>query len=200
MNDAPRLPPIPPRQWSPSAREALAILSEEASRIGLDPADDTHVHNLPCTQLHHPELMKRMFPVLMFLLRDLALPSRYRELAILRVAWLRQAEYEWTQHVLIARSCGVADEEIRKLAGGSDPGDWGEIEALILRAVGELLDTTRIADETWDRLMAHLGAQQMVELIHVVGVYDMIAMFMNSTGMELEPGLEEIRFARFVEA
>jgi 4-carboxymuconolactone decarboxylase len=197
MNDKPRLGPIPARQWSDAAREAIAILSEEASRIGLDPSDDTHVHNLPSTQLHHPELMQSYFPFLQFLLWKGTLPARYRELAILRVAWLRQAEYEWTQHVLIARSVGVTDEELRGIAGAFDPAKWETTDALVIEAVGELIESACLSDETWNGLAAQLDVKQLIELIHVIGNYDLIAMFMKSTGMELEQGLEDIRFAAF---
>ena len=197
MSDKPRLPPIPARQWSDSAREALAILSVEARKIGLDPSDDTHVHNLPCTQLHHPELMKRYFPFLAYLLSEGSLPPRLRELAILRVAWLRQAEYEWTQHVLIARTVGVSDDEIRRIAGPIDANRWDPAEGLVIRAVDELIKEGGTSDETWNGLMAHLDQKQMVELIHVIGNYDLIAMFMNSTRMELEPNVSDIRFECF---
>lgn len=198
MTDKPRLPPIPARQWSEAAREALAILSVEASRIGLDPSDDRHVHNLPSTQLHHPELMKRYFPFLDFLLHEGSLPPRYRELAILRVAWLRQAEYEWTQHVMIARTVGISDDEIRQVAGTFDASRWDRPDGLVIQAVGELIESAGMSDEIWNGLMTCLDQKQMVELIHVVGNYDLIAMFMNSTGMELEPNVEDIRFESFV--
>lgn len=197
MTDKVRLPPIPARQWSDSAREALAILSVEASKIGLDPSDDRHVHNLPCTQLHHPELMKRYFPFLDFLLREGSLPPRYRELAILRVAWLRQTEYEWTQHVLIARTVGVSDDEIRRIASPFNASRWDPPEALVIQAVGELIEEGGLSDGTWNGLMAHFDQKQMVELIHVIGNYDLIAMFMNSTRMELEPDVNDIRFESF---
>ncbi|MEZ5735979.1 MAG: carboxymuconolactone decarboxylase family protein [Novosphingobium sp.] len=200
MSDKPRLPPIPARQWSDAAREAIAILSPEASQIGLDPSDDTHVHNLPSTQLHHPELMKSYFPFLQFLLWGGTLPARYRELAILRVAWLRQAEYEWTQHVLIARSEGISDADIRRIAGTFDPGQWEPADALVIRAVGELIESACLSNETWTGLTAHLDAKQLIELIHVVGNYDLIAMFMKSTGMELEDNLEDIRFEAFADS
>lgn len=197
MSDKVRLPPIPARQWSQAAREAISILSADAAKIGLDPADDTHVHNLPSTQLHHPELMKSYFPFLQFLLWGGTLPARYRELAILRVAWLRQAEYEWTQHVMIARGEGISDEDIRRIAGPFDPGEWDPADALAIRAAGELIGDACLSDETWTGLSAHLDVKQLIELIHVVGNYDLIAMFMKSTGMELEDNLEDIRFEAF---
>ncbi len=200
MSDKPRLPPIPARQWSQAARDAISILSEAAAKIGLDPADDTHVHNLPSTQLHHPELMKSYFPFLQFLLWGGTLPGRYRELAILRVAWLRQAEYEWTQHVLIARGEGVSDDEIRRIAGPFDPDQWESADAFAIRATGELLEDACLSNETWNGLAAHLDVKQLIELIHVVGNYDLIAMFMKSTGMELEDNLEDIRFEAFAKS
>jgi 4-carboxymuconolactone decarboxylase len=197
MKEPPRIAPVPPRQWSNTAREAIAILSVPASRIGLDPADDTHVHNLVCTQLRHPELMKAYFPFLHFLLNQGTLQPRYRELAILRVAWLRQAEYEWTQHVLIGRTTGLTDDEICRLAGDFEPAQWESIDALVIRAAGELVQLGRISDDTWRGLLPHLDVKQLIELIHVVGNYDLIAMFMNSTGLELEAGLDDVRFTSF---
>src|SRR5262249_22041159 len=151
-----------------AAREAIAILSVDASKIGLDPSDDRHVHNLPSTQLHHPELMKRYFPFLAYLLSEGRLTPRYRELAILRVAWLRQTEYEWTQHVMIARTVGISDTEIRRVAGDFDAERWGHIEGLVIQSVGELIEKAGMSDQTWNGLMAHLDEQQIVELIHVV--------------------------------
>lgn len=197
MNDKPRVPPIPPREWSDAAREAIAILSEPASRIGLDPADETHVHNLVCTKLQHPELMKSFFPFLRFLLYTGLLEPRYRELAILRVAWLRQAEYEWTQHVLISRGLGITDDEIRQVTCKPDPDYWGPTEAAVIQAVDELLSSACISDETWNRLQPRLGDKKLIELIHVIGNYDLLAMFMKSTGLELESGLDDIRFDHF---
>jgi alkylhydroperoxidase family enzyme len=197
MQPEPRVPPIPPRRWSAAARAAIAILHEPASRIGLDPDDATHVHNLVCTQLHHPELMRPYFPFIVHLLQDLELSPRLRELAILRVGWLRQAEYEWTQHVLIARGVGLSDAEIARLTRELDESEWTPLEAAVVRATDELIGRARISDETWAALEPELGARRLIELIHVVGNYELIAMFMNSTGLQLEPDAEELRFAAF---
>jgi alkylhydroperoxidase family enzyme len=197
MAEEPRVPPIPARRWTPEARAAIAILHEPASRIGLDPDDDTHVHNLVCTQLHHPELMQRYFPFIVHLLQGLELAPRLRELAILRVGWLRQAEYEWTQHVLIGRSVGLADAEIGRLTRELDPGDWAPLDAMVIRATDELIGAARISDGTWAALEPQLGVRRLIELIHVVGNYDLIAMFMNSTGLQLEPDAEPLRFSAF---
>src|SRR2546423_2395168 len=46
------------------------------------------------------------------LLSSLALDGRVRELAILRVARLSAAEYEWVQHVPIALAAGASEEQV----------------------------------------------------------------------------------------
>lgn len=46
------------------------------------------------------------------------LTPRRKELAILTVAWAREAEDEWHQHVDISRSKGVTLDEIRAIGGG----------------------------------------------------------------------------------
>lgn len=197
MTTRPRIPPVPPREWSDAAREAVAILSEQARHVGVDPADDTHMPNLTCTQLQHPDLMQSYFPFIRYLLWEGKLDARYRELAILRVAWLRQAEYEWTQHVLIGREAGLTDEEIRRVTRQQDSADWNPVEAAVIRAVDELLESACIADDTWNTLHANLATEPLIELIHVIGNYDLIAMFMNSTGLELEKDMETTRFSHF---
>jgi len=197
MSTAPRIPPVPPRQWSDEAREAVSILSEHASQAGLDPSDETRMPNLTCTQLQHPELMKSFFPFIKYLLWEGKLEARYRELAILRVAWLRQAEYEWTQHVLIGREAGLTDVEISRVIEGSGSEQWDPVEASAISAVDQLLESASLTDDTWDTLLANLGVEQLIELIHVIGNYDLIAMFMNATGLELEEGMGSARFSCF---
>src|SRR5213594_1007617 len=50
------------------------------------------------------------------LLTDLALDALLRELAILRVARLTpHAEYEWVQHVPIAKAVGASDAQVSAL-------------------------------------------------------------------------------------
>ncbi len=38
--------------------------------------------------------------------------KRKREIAVLRVAHVTRSNYEWTQHLVVAKSVGVSDDEI----------------------------------------------------------------------------------------
>lgn len=70
--------------------------------------------------LHRPQLARAMNLLGAVLLQGDARPGadgaepsldpRFRELAIMRVAWLTKSNYEWTQHWRIARAIGVPAE------------------------------------------------------------------------------------------
>ena len=77
------------------------------------------------------------------------LDARQRELLVLRVAARRGAEYEWRQHVVIARDLGFTDADIERIAEGPHADGWSAIDAAMLRAVDELVADAEITDDTW---------------------------------------------------
>ena len=74
---------------------------------------------------HHPKLLKRWMVFGNHILFKSTLPDRERELLILRIAWRCRAEYEWGQHVVITRRCGVDDAEMARIKEGPDAPDVG---------------------------------------------------------------------------
>lgn len=54
-------------------------------------------------------------------------------------------------------------------------------------AADELHDRRVITDRTWRALAAQLTERQLVELCFLVGHYEMLAMTLNSLGVEPEP-------------
>jgi alkylhydroperoxidase family enzyme len=66
---------------------------------------------------------------------------------------------------------------------------WSERRAAILAAVDELHGERFLSDATWQRAAAHLAPEQMLELCMLTGHYEMVAMTLNSAGVQLEDGL-----------
>ena len=96
--EKPRIPPLEPDEQDDQARELLA----GAAAPGL-PAS-----NIFATLVRHPGLFRKWMPFGGKLLAG-KLPARERELLILRTGWRCQSAYEWGQHVLIGRHCGLTD-------------------------------------------------------------------------------------------
>jgi 4-carboxymuconolactone decarboxylase len=58
--------------------------------------------------------------------------------------------------------------------------------AAVLCAVDELHDDSFVSDQTWDALRSHFVDQQLIELVFLIGQYSMIAMALNSLGIQIE--------------
>ena len=118
------------------------------------------------------------------------LDAQLRELAILRVAHLTGANYEWTQHVPLAKETGVTDaqvEAIRHGADGAGADAFNEVEKRVLRFTDEVTQDVKASAETFSALEKDLGPRQMVELALAIGFYGMVARVMESFEVELEP-------------
>ena len=53
----------------------------------------------------------------------------------------------------------------------------------------EIVADRYVSDETWKRLAEHLDRKQLMDLVFTIGAYDLLAMAMNTFGLELDPGL-----------
>lgn len=118
------------------------------------------------------------------------LPADVREKLILRTGWNCRSRYEWGQHVDVALTAGVADADILRVAQGpqafADP-----LARALMQACDELCRDHVIADATWRILATRYDEPLRIEITMLVGHYQMVAGFLNSTGITLEPALEE---------
>jgi alkylhydroperoxidase family enzyme len=132
------------------------------------------------------------------LLNDLALDPLLRELAILRVARLTpHAEYEWVQHVPIARSVGASDEQIEALERDDVEAEcFGAEQRAVLRFTSEVLREARPSDEVFAQVSEALSPREIVELLMVIGQYMMLARVMATTEMELDEPVDPRRRLR----
>lgn len=112
------------------------------------------------------------------------LPRRETELVILRVAHLRSCRYEYEHHVRLGRRAGVTEQDLRRVQEGPHADGWSERERALLLAVDELHAERDIADATWAELRRHLDEPRLIELILLVGHYEMLATFIGTLRIE----------------
>ena len=111
---------------------------------------------------------------------------RKREIAVLRVAHVTRSNYEWTQHVAVARRTGVRDEEIAVIAAEDPVRSLGEEDNLLCRVADEISLKVRLSDEALQRIVARYGVRQATELILCVSYFNMLSRFLESTRVALE--------------
>ena len=185
MSDEPRIPPLPPDQWTGDLKRILeAVPGGVENRLG--------DNNIFPTFARHPDFFRAWLPFGGFLLTAGKLSGHDRELLILRTAVVCRSDYEWGQHVRISLAGGIDRETIDRVLEGPGAEGWSPHEAALLRAVDELHADTRISDETWATLAETYDPEQLIEATMVVGHYTMLAGALNSFGVELDEGLEPL--------
>ncbi|MBT0566959.1 carboxymuconolactone decarboxylase family protein [Williamsia sp. CHRR-6] len=108
------------------------------------------------------------------------LSRRDTEMVIIRVAHLRQCEYELAHHLRLGSRAGI-DAATAAAIMAPAPGEphagprLTARERTILAAVDELVTRRDIADPTWSRLSQTLRPRQLIGLVMLVGQYDSLA-------------------------
>jgi 4-carboxymuconolactone decarboxylase len=114
------------------------------------------------------------------------LEPRFRELAILRIAQLHGAAYEWAHHVPIALQAGVSREQIKALdAWGASP-HFSREEKTVLTYTEELAHDNQPADKTFDEASRFLDQPSLVELTLSIGYWCMVAKFLRTFRVDVE--------------
>jgi alkylhydroperoxidase family enzyme len=116
------------------------------------------------------------------------LAPHLREIAILQVAKQAEADYEWVQHVPIAKAAGVTDEQIALVEQGStEASAFDPRMKLVLHAAQEVVDGPFLSEETFAALQAHFPPRQIVELLLSISYYLMLGRLMTTLKIDLDP-------------
>ena len=181
----PRLPVLPPEERTARQQELL----DEISMVVVDgvrkPREDKAALEI---LIRHAELYKAHMEVAKQYLSDCEMDIRDRELAILRIAWLSRAPFEWGSHVKIGKRNGITSEEIEQLIEGSSAPGWSKRDRAIVRAVEELHSDSMISDDTWSDLQEVYNDKKLIEVVILAGQYKTVAYYQNSLRLPLPEG------------
>jgi 4-carboxymuconolactone decarboxylase len=178
-------PVLPPRIAPIAAADQDAETRELLSGLAVSGAPASNIFT---TLVRHPGLFRKWLPFGGKLLAG-KLAAREREVLILRTGWRCRCEYEWGQHVLIAKAAGLTDEDIARIQRGPEAPGWEPFEAGLVRAADELHDESCLSQATWDLLASRYDERQLIELLLLVGHYHLVAFALNSIGVQREPGV-----------
>lgn len=137
-----------------------------------------HLTPLDRMLLHSPPVADGWNSLLGAIRTRSILEDDLRELAILRVAALNRADYEWTAHEPVARRAGLTDTDLDALRADA-PAD-GLTEAF--RAARAYTDAmtrdVEVSTEVFAALRAHLDDREIVELTLTIGAYNLVSRFL----------------------
>lgn len=148
--------------------------------------EDNHVFN---TLAHHPILGNRYLTFNHYLLNDSTLPVRLRQIAILRLSWLKKAVYQWSSHLRTSLRNGLQPSDFDAVKAGAEDPHWNPDERSVLRATDYLLQHATLNNNNWTALSGFLGTQQILDFLFTVGTYQLLGGVLNSLRVEREEEL-----------
>ncbi len=103
------------------------------------------------------------------------------------------------QHVSLAMAVGVTQSQVEALERGEIQSSCFDAdEQLVLEFTTEVARDVRATDRTFARARERFSPREIVELVVAVGYYMMIARFLETTGVDLEPPAQG--FAKFLQS
>ena len=138
---------------------------------------------------NHPALVAAWTEFSKMLRHDTRTPRALRELVILRGGQLMGSEYEWAQHLPMARKAGVREAQINSLANWRASSEFDEREKAALE-LAEAVTNGRVSDEVYARVARHFDHHDYVELAAVAAFYAMVGRMLDAMGVPLD---EDVR-------
>ncbi len=102
----------------------------------------------------------------------------YRELAILRVALLNGAAYEYRAHVPFALKEGVPQEKIDALERWRDSKLYSKEERAVLAYTDAMTREIKVPDDVFAAVRAALDERETVELTATIAGYNLVSRFL----------------------
>jgi alkylhydroperoxidase family enzyme len=159
---------------------------DRAELIGRIRAERGRVLNLYGTLLHSPPVAEGWLKLLTAVRQQASLAGGVRELAILRVALINRADYEFKTHVPFALKDGISQAQIDALASWEQSGLFDARQAAVLRYVDSMTREIHVPDAVFEPLRPFFDAQALVELTVTVAAYNMVSRFLEALQVDLD--------------
>jgi 4-carboxymuconolactone decarboxylase len=119
-----------------------------------------------------------------------SVPRKLNELAIIIVARHWTSQFEWQAHHRAALNAGLSPAIADAIAEGRRPQGMQKDEEIVYNFCTELLNTKQMSDATFNATKEALGERGMVDLVGVMGWYNMVSMLLNLDRYPLPAGTQ----------
>jgi 4-carboxymuconolactone decarboxylase len=117
-----------------------------------------------------------------------SLPRKLNEFAIIITARYWTAQYEWYAHKRLALEAGLSPAIVDAVAAGKRPASMQADEEAIYTFSDEILKTKQVSDATFQAAVKAFGERGVVDLIGVIGYYQLVSMVLNVDRYPLPDG------------
>ena len=120
-----------------------------------------------------------------------AVPAKLRELAIIVTARHWTAQYEWNAHRRAAAQAGLKEEIIKAIAESeASDGNAARRRGCLQFRQLNFSRPSNVSDATFKAVVDKFGEKGVVDIIGVMGYYQMVSMLLNVDRYPLPAGTE----------
>ena len=164
----------------PNANDEVKALAERIQK------ERGRLHNLYLMLLNSPPVARGWLDLLTAVRQQCNLPARYREFAILRIAILNGADYEYISHVPIALKEGISQAQIDGLKDWRKSKAFEPADIAVLAYTDSMTEDIQVPDDVFDALRPHFDAREITELTATIAAYNLVSRFLEAVKIDHE--------------
>lgn len=188
-----RLPPLAPAELTPNVRsmhdDMAQVIAKHLQGFVTQRSDGALIGPFS-PMLHFPQFGGAAWTLVKLLISSAKLPSAAREVAVLLTGARLNSRYELYSHEHVAARSGLSEKQIATLSAGQRPADLSNEEEAAFDVTATLLQGRQLPESTYQRALRAFGAEQLAELVYLIGGYCLISLLLNAYDISV-PGREE---------
>ncbi len=168
----------------------LDAANEDIKKVYLELEEDIgFVPNFIKTLAHSGNFLEGVSDLYRSLLGETSLSGRIRQLAILKTCKINRCQYTVTVYSELAKKGGWTDEHIEAMDDYTNSELFNYDEKEVLQLAEQItVEPDEIQDDFWTQLDNHFTSDQVVELVTLIGFFNMINRLILS--LQVEPDSE----------
>jgi uncharacterized peroxidase-related enzyme len=144
-----------------------------------------NVPNMFRVMAHRPEIFSTMQAHFAAVLNTGTVPTRLKELIIVRTSQINETPYCLASHTILARNLGWTDDQLSHLADWPHRDDFTPAERAALQLAETVTrDANALSDEQFSELSSYYSEGEIVELLCAIGLFNYFNRFNNALQMQ----------------
>jgi len=138
------------------------------------------VGNLYRLLLNSPPVARGWLELLTAVRQQCNLAGKYREIAIMRVAIINGADFEYKSHIAFALKEGLRQEQIDALSEWQKSQVFDAAERSVLAYTDAMTNDIQVPDSVFDPLKLYFDTRELTELTVTIAAYNLVSRFLEA--------------------
>lgn len=130
--------------------------------------------------LNSPPVARGWLGLLTAVRQQCKLAGKYREIAIVRVAIINGADFEYQSHIAFALKEGLRQEQIDALSEWQASTVFDAAERAVLAYVDAMTNDIQVPDNVFEPLRLHFDTRELTELTVTIAAYNLVSRFLEA--------------------